>query len=301
MGSSMPARAKARSTSAGRVGVQRRTPNAPETGRRQLDQAARRRRPATAAPSSSRSSSSCTSARQGRPACAHLGGDQRAGGLGRHEQPEAGRVRGRRDAGELVGVDRGQRRRARSPAGAAGVVEQRVLAVAGRRGGRGGGSGGTGAPVSRAHAAGSERGSPQRPAAPSSSASVSSTSWQPLDADAGAQQRRVDRGGRRPHASGPPGARARAPPRRGRSTADARSGRATAVVERRERRPTRRPPARPRPAHPPFNSGGTTTGYFRAPPVRPAWTWRWKIDVDDEDRQHRDGHAGEQRRRSRAS
>ena len=131
------------------------------------------------------------SARQGSPACAHLGADQRAGRLGGDQQPEPAGMLGGGDAALLVGVHLDQGLEGAGPAaagGAAAVSKRAAWPCPGGSAVRGGGSGGTGAPVSRAQAAASERGSPQRPAWPSSSASVSSTSWQRLDPHAGAQQ-----------------------------------------------------------------------------------------------------------------
>ena len=55
-------------------------------------------------PSSSASSRSCTSARHGSPACGHLGGDQRAGGLGGEQQPEPAALGRRGQRRQLPGV-----------------------------------------------------------------------------------------------------------------------------------------------------------------------------------------------------
>ena len=255
MGSSMPAREKALSTSPGESTRSCRTPNAPETAAasstsRRGRAADRRRRPEQVA-----EHLVVHVGAPGQADLAHLGGDQRAGRLGRDEQPEPGRVRGRGDPGELVGVDPDQLVEPDRRPGRRGV-EQRVLAVAGRCGGdrrrvgrhRGAGQPGPGgrdgawlapAPgraeqqrLGRARRRGSGRRARRRAAAPD----------RPRPST--------------PTRTGPPAAPP--PPRRGRSrptrerTGDPRHRAARAA------RPAV-PWHRPRPARPPFNSGGTTT------------------------------------------
>ena len=208
---------------------------------------------------------------------AHLGRDQRAGRLGRDQQPEAARVRGHGgDPGALVGVDRDEVVEGRPPEPepaprTACPGRDRAAGGDGRRVGR---HRRAAQPGPRGGAA--DRGSPHRPAEPSSSASVSSTSWQRSTRAAGGaaapdRWRAVD-----------------GQTHRGRdaaswaATAAARSVAVTAG-------PVGRPPSssgrsRPEPPSPgtaaistrSFNLRGTTS-YFVMLPVRPACTWRWKM------------------------
>ncbi len=98
---------------------------------------------------------------------AHLGGDQRARRLGRHQQPEPPRLGQRLDPAQLVGQHLGHRLGAQRLG-----REQRAGLVVGRD------RRGTGRPCSLAWAALAERGSPYRPSWASSSPSVSARSWQ---------------------------------------------------------------------------------------------------------------------------
>jgi len=175
-GSGMPARAKARSTSAGDSGWIRSTPNASAICR--LSSTSRRGGPPTGdgSPSRSVNSSRCTSARHGRPswpisAASSALADSAATSSRNRAGSVSAVIRARCSAYTAMSMST-------VPAAAEDMSNSVPCASPGVAAGRGGGSGGTGAPVSLAQAAARLRGWPQRPAWPSSSASVSSTSWQ---------------------------------------------------------------------------------------------------------------------------
>ena len=236
-GSSMPARAKALQQ-LGRAS-RRATAVAPKASAiRAASSASLRGGPPTGdgSPSRSRRSVVVHVGAPGQPGRGHLHRDQRPGRLGRDQHPEPARrarstaIRASWSACTATSSSR------RGPS-AAGAVEERRLAVPGRRGlagrrirrdrrGR----------CRRAYAAATQRGSPQRPAWPSSSASVSSRSWQRSTRTPAAQQPGIELRGRRPDPAGPRprprGRRRRRPGRRParRDRRDSRRGAARAAL-----------------------------------------------------------------------